>query len=184
MAGTTSLGAILGASLAPFAGRLVDKIGSRPLLAIGGIAVRAISVMSTSGALGALGPVFLAERIPPRFLLTLGYLLGVVSMMVLITAYTLAQSYLFAILQGIAGSGVNTLAPLLWRMAISSVLLRYLGPYSLSLSLGLSPWGRSRIMGWYGLGRSSLAKGSGMRSMSMDVSPTILKPGYLRGIFR
>ena len=39
VAGATSLGAILGALVAPFAGRLVDKIGSRLLLATGGIIV-------------------------------------------------------------------------------------------------------------------------------------------------
>ena len=39
MAGATSLGAILGAALAPLTGRLADRIGSRLLLAIGGIIV-------------------------------------------------------------------------------------------------------------------------------------------------
>lgn len=95
-----------------------------------GAAVGAISVMSTSGALGALGLGFLAERMPPRFLLTLCYLLRAASMMVLITADTLAQSYLFAILQGIVGSGVNTLAPLLWA--------GYYGRSSLGSIYGLS----------------------------------------------
>ena len=98
----------------------------------------AISIMSTSGAFGALGLGFLAERIPPRFLLTLGYLLGAGSMMVLITAHTLAQSYLFAILQGIAGSGVNTLAPLLWAS--------YYGRSSLGSIYGLSR--AAQVMGF------------------------------------
>jgi len=39
ISGATSLGAILGASLAPFTGRLVDRIGSRWPLALGGAAV-------------------------------------------------------------------------------------------------------------------------------------------------
>ncbi len=39
IAGATSLGAILGASLAPFTGRLVDRVGSRWPLALGGAAV-------------------------------------------------------------------------------------------------------------------------------------------------
>ena len=103
-----------------------------------GAAVGAISIMSTSGAFGALGLGFLAERIPPRFLLTLGYLLGAGSMMVLITAHTLAQSYLFAILQGIAGSGVNTLAPLLWAS--------YYGRSSLGSIYGLSR--AAQVMGF------------------------------------
>ncbi|MCI0781812.1 MAG: MFS transporter [Chloroflexi bacterium] len=39
ISGATSLGAILGASLAPFTGRLVDRVGSRWPLALGGVAV-------------------------------------------------------------------------------------------------------------------------------------------------
>ena len=39
VAGATSLGAILGAALAPFSGRLVDRFGSRLLLAVGGTVV-------------------------------------------------------------------------------------------------------------------------------------------------
>jgi len=39
ISGATSLGAILGASMAPFTGRLVDRVGSRWPLALGGAAV-------------------------------------------------------------------------------------------------------------------------------------------------
>ena len=39
LAGATSLGAILGAALAPFSGRIVDRLGSRVLLTIGGLTV-------------------------------------------------------------------------------------------------------------------------------------------------
>ncbi|MCH8280447.1 MAG: MFS transporter [Chloroflexi bacterium] len=39
ISGATSLGAILGASLAPFTGRLVDRVGSRWPLVLGGVAV-------------------------------------------------------------------------------------------------------------------------------------------------
>ena len=35
------------------------------------------------------------------------------------------------------------------RMAMSSVLLKDLGPNARSRSRGRSPWGRSRIVGWY-----------------------------------
>ena len=41
IAGATSLGAILGASLAPLAGLMVDRLGSRILLAVGGLVVAA-----------------------------------------------------------------------------------------------------------------------------------------------
>jgi MFS family permease len=44
----TSLGAILGASLAPFSGRLVDRIGSRWVLTLGGILVAVACVYLAS----------------------------------------------------------------------------------------------------------------------------------------
>ena len=83
--------------------------GLTPLQAIG-----AISVMSISGAVGSLLLGFLAERLPPLYLLAAIYLLGAISMMVLINADDLPKTYVFAIIQGITGSGVNTLAPLIW----------------------------------------------------------------------
>ena len=91
-----------------------------------GAAVGAISVMSTSGALGALALGFLSERISPRLMIIALYLLAAVSMAVLIMADSLTETYLFAILQGIVGSGVNTLAPILWanyygRAALGSI---------------------------------------------------------------
>jgi MFS family permease len=39
MAAATSLGALLGAALAPFTGLLVDRMGARLLLAVGGLVV-------------------------------------------------------------------------------------------------------------------------------------------------
>jgi MFS family permease len=93
-------------------------------------AVGAISIMSTSGALGALALGLMAERISPRLMITLAYLLGAVSMVVLLMADTLAETYLFAVLQGLAGTGVNTLAPILWA--------NYYGRASLGSIYGLS----------------------------------------------
>jgi predicted MFS family arabinose efflux permease len=93
-------------------------------------AVGAISIMSTSGALGALALGLMAERISPRLMITLAYLLGAVSMVVLLMADTLAETYLFAVLQGLAGTGVNTLAPILWA--------HYYGRASLGSIYGLS----------------------------------------------
>jgi OFA family oxalate/formate antiporter-like MFS transporter len=93
-------------------------------------AVGAISIMSTSGALGALGLGVMAERISPRLMITLAYLLGAVSMVVLLMADTLAETYLFAVLQGLVGTGVNTLAPILWAS--------YYGRASLGSIYGLS----------------------------------------------
>ncbi|MDE2787050.1 MAG: MFS transporter [Chloroflexota bacterium] len=79
-----------------------------------GAAVAAISVMSISGALAALACGLLAERAPPRLLLVMGYLLAAASMWVLMRADDLPETYLFAVMQGIVGAGINTLAPILW----------------------------------------------------------------------
>ena len=99
--------------------------GLDPLQAVG-----AISVMSIAGAVGALLLGFLAERLPPRYMLAAVYLLGAISMIVLINADDLPKTYVFAIIQGIAGSGVNTLAPLLWAS--------YYGRASLGSIFGIS----------------------------------------------
>ncbi len=58
------------------------------------------------------------------------YVLGAVSMVVLIYADNLPKTYLFAMLQGITGTGVNTLAPLLWAT--------YYGRRSLGSIFGIS----------------------------------------------
>jgi OFA family oxalate/formate antiporter-like MFS transporter len=93
-------------------------------------AVGAISIMSITGALGALVLGVMAERTSPRLMITLAYLLGALSMMVLIMADTLPETYLFAAIQGIAGSGINTLAPILWAS--------YYGRWTLGSIYGLS----------------------------------------------
>jgi OFA family oxalate/formate antiporter-like MFS transporter len=93
-------------------------------------AVGAISIMSTSGALGALVLGVMAERVSPRLMMTLAYLLGAVSMLVLLMADTITETYLFAVLQGLVGAGVNTLAPILWAS--------YYGRASLGSIYGLS----------------------------------------------
>ncbi len=77
-------------------------------------AVSAVSVMSVAGAAAALACGFLAERAPAKLMLVLAYLLGAVSMWTLIHADSLAETYLFAVTQGFLGTGVNTLAPLMW----------------------------------------------------------------------
>ncbi len=95
-----------------------------------GAAVAAISVMSISGALAALAFGLLAERASPKLLLVLAYLLAAASMWVLMTADNLPQTYLFAVLQGIVGTGINTLAPILWAV--------YYGRGSLGSVFGVS----------------------------------------------
>ena len=58
------------------------------------------------------------------------YLLVAANMLVLRSADTLAESYLFAVLNGITGSGINTLAPILWA--------NYYGRATLGSIYGLS----------------------------------------------
>ena len=58
------------------------------------------------------------------------YSLGAISMVVLINADDLPKTYAFAIIQGMAGHGVNTLAPLLWAS--------YYGRASLGSIFGIS----------------------------------------------
>ena len=79
-----------------------------------GAAVSVISVLSTSSALGILALGFLAERVSPRILLALVFLLIAVAIGVLLSADSLAKAYAFAVLHGLASGGMNTLAPLLW----------------------------------------------------------------------
>ena len=79
-----------------------------------GQAVGVISVMSTSSAVGILALGFLAERVPPRFLMACVCLTTATDIGVLILADNLAEAYLFAFLHGVASGGLNTLAPILW----------------------------------------------------------------------
>ena len=95
-----------------------------------GAAVGAVSVMSVSGAFAALVCGVVAEKVSAKLLLTLAYALGAVSMWVLMRADTLPETYLFAVLQGSVGSGVNTLAPLMWAS--------YYGRRTLGSIFGLS----------------------------------------------
>jgi MFS family permease len=95
-----------------------------------GAAVGAVSVMSLSGAFAALAFGVVAERVSAKLLLTMVYLLGAVSMWVLMGTHTLPEAYLFAVLQGSVGSGVNTLAPLMWAS--------YYGRRTLGSVFGLS----------------------------------------------
>ena len=65
-------------------------------------AVGAISVMFTAGALASLATGVASERVSPRLLMALAYLLVAVSLAILIAADTIAETYLFAVVNGIA----------------------------------------------------------------------------------
>ena len=79
-----------------------------------GIAVSVISVMSISGAVSAIVLGVLSERVSPRFMMGSIYLLAALSLVVLLNTNIALIAYGFAILNGIVGVGVNTLAPILW----------------------------------------------------------------------
>lgn len=77
-------------------------------------AVAAISVMSISGAAGALLAGVVADRVHPRWVMVSLYLVSAGSLVLLATTDTLPETYCYAILTGLANTGINTLAPLMW----------------------------------------------------------------------
>ncbi len=110
---------------------LVPHLNQRGI--VGGPAVAVISVMSASGATSTMVLGFISERVSPRRLMVLVTLLPAFSMAVLISADNPAEAYVFAVIQGIGTTGVNTLAPLLWA----------------------SFYGRSSLGSIYGISRAS-----------------------------
>ena len=79
-----------------------------------GAAVSVISLMAFSGAISAIVLGWISEKFSPRLMLGTVYLLSAISLMILLNTTTLSMAYMFAILNGIVGTGVNTLAPILW----------------------------------------------------------------------
>ena len=70
--------------------------------------------MAFSGAISAIVLGWISEKFSPRLMLGTVYLLSAINLMVLLNTTTLSMAYMFAILNGIVGTGVNTLAPILW----------------------------------------------------------------------
>ena len=71
--GATSLGAILGAALAPLTGMMVDRLGSRILLAIGGLVVAAACFyLATAQTLVAFYIAFTLARTADQGLIKIG----------------------------------------------------------------------------------------------------------------
>ncbi len=77
-------------------------------------AVGAISVMATAGAVGAMLAGVAADRMPPRWLMVALYVMGTVALLLLVRTDTLLETYAVVILMGLIGTGINTLAPLMW----------------------------------------------------------------------
>ena len=77
-------------------------------------AVGAISVMATAGAAGAMLAGIAADRWSPRWLMAGLYLMSAAALTLLVGTDTLAETYAVVILMGLIGTGINTLAPLMW----------------------------------------------------------------------
>jgi len=77
-------------------------------------AVGAISVMATAGAAGAMLSGIAADRLSPRWLMVALYLMSATALLLLVGTDTLAETYAVVILMGLIGTGINTLAPLMW----------------------------------------------------------------------
>ena len=77
-------------------------------------AVTAISVMATSGAAGALLAGAAGDRFSPRWGIVALNLIAAAALGLLVNTDTLLDTYLFVILLGLASTGINTLAPIMW----------------------------------------------------------------------
>lgn len=77
-------------------------------------AVTAVSVMATSGAAGALLAGSAGDRLSPRWVIAALNLVGAAALGLLVSADTLLEAYVFVILLGLASTGINTLAPIMW----------------------------------------------------------------------
>ena len=77
-------------------------------------AVAAVSVMATSGAAGALLAGASGDRLSPRWVMVALNLVGAAALGILVSADTLFHTYVFVVLLGLASTGINTLAPIMW----------------------------------------------------------------------
>ncbi len=87
-------------------------------------AVTAISVMATSGAAGALLAGAAGDRFSPLWGMVALNLVAAAALGLLVNTDTLLDTYLFVILLGLASTGINTLAPIMWARNYGR---RYLG---------------------------------------------------------
>ena len=77
-------------------------------------AVTAVSVMATSGAAGALLAGAAGDRLSPRWVMVALNLIGAAALGLLVSVDTLLDTYVFVVLLGLASTGINTLAPIMW----------------------------------------------------------------------
>ncbi len=111
-------------------------------------AVAAISVMSISGAAGALLAGVVADRVHPRWVMVSLYLVSAGSLVLLVTTDTMFETYCYAILTGLANTGINTLAPLMWA----------------------SDYGRGHLGAIHGVGRASQVMGFAVGPLAAGIA--------------
>ena len=71
--------------------------------------------MATAVAAGTLLAGAAGDRISPRWAMVALNLVAAAALGLLVSADTLLDAYLFVILLGLASTGINTLAPTVWR---------------------------------------------------------------------
>ena len=125
---------------------LVPHLTQQRLTPRSAVGVTVLLSSSSAAAILALG--FLAENVSPRLLMASVCLLLAGSIGVLLVADTLIEAYLFAVLQGIASGGLNTLAPILWA----------------------KHYGRSSLGSIHGLSRASQVAGFALGPLILGVA--------------
>ena len=111
-------------------------------------AVAAISVMSISGAAGALLAGVVADRVHPKWVMVSLYLVSAGSLVLLVSTDTMFETYCYAILTGLANTGLNTLAPLMWA----------------------SDYGRGHLGAIHGVGRASQVLGFAVGPLAAGIA--------------
>ncbi|MCE2501771.1 MAG: MFS transporter [Dehalococcoidia bacterium] len=112
------------------------------------VAVAAISVMSISGAVGALLAGVVADRVHPRWVMISLYLVSAGSLVLLVVTDTRFETFGYAILTGLANTGINTLAPLMWA----------------------SDYGRGHLGAIHGVGRASQVLGFAVGPLAAGIA--------------
>ena len=106
--------------------------------------------MATAGAVGSLALGAAADRFSPRWMMVILYLSGSGSLALLAVTDTLVETYLSAVLTGLSGAGINTVAPIMWG--------KYYGRGSLGSIFGVS---RAAQVSGFAVG--PLASGNSLR---------------------
>ena len=122
-------------------------------------AVGAISVMATAGAAGAILSGVAADRLSPRWLMAALYLMSAAALLLLVGTDTLAETYAVVILMGLIGTGINTLAPLMWA----------------------ANYGRGSLGSIHGVGRASQVMGFAVGPLVSGIAYD--STGTYRGVF-